>query len=285
MNASFDEHFFTSSDGLQLYYREFGCDRPGTPVICLPGLTRNSRDFECTAMRISKTRRVITPDFRGRGKSAIDPDWKNYHPATYVADTLALLAACRIEQVIVIGTSLGGLCAMGLAAARPGLVSGVVMNDIGPEINPAGVARIQSYTGRLTPVQSWDDAVKQTQEVYGTWLPDLDEAGWLAMAQRAYREADDGVPVLDFDPGIGRAVRELPPAGTDPWLMFDALQQTPVTLLWGVDSDILTIDIIKSMQARKPDLKVVPVANRGHTPLLDEPECVAAIDELLKDVP
>tara|TARA_R110002049_G_scaffold93308_14_gene230804 strand:- start:3064 stop:3921 length:858 start_codon:yes stop_codon:yes gene_type:complete len=285
VTASFDEHFFTSSDGLQLYYREFGANNAGTPVICLPGLTRNSRDFERIAARIGKSRRVITPDFRGRGKSARDPEWQNYHPATYVADTLALLAALEIDRVIVIGTSLGGLCAMGLAAARPGLVSAVVMNDIGPEINPAGVARIQSYTGRLTPVRNWDEAVQQTREVYGKWLPGLDEADWLSMAQRAYREGAGGVPELDFDPAIGRAIRELPPAGADPWQLFDALIDTPVTLLWGVESDILSSEIIASMQARKPNLKVVPVANRGHTPLLDEPECVTAIDELLRDVP
>lgn len=285
MTADFDDHDYTSNDGLRLYYREFGADNPGTPVICLPGLTRNSQDFASTAERIGVSRRVLTPDFRGRGRSAWDPDWKNYHPASYVQDTLTLLDELAIREIIVVGTSLGGLCAMGLAAVRPGLVAGVVMNDIGPEINPAGVARIQSYTGRLTPVKSWDDAVQQTRDVYGMWLPGLDDAGWLAMAQRAYREGDDGIPVLDFDPAIGRAIRDLPPGEADPWALFDALADTPVTLLWGVDSDILTLKIVDAMQARKPDLKVVPVANRGHAPLLDEPECVAAIDQFLRDVP
>ena len=274
---------YESSDGLSLYYRDFGSDRPGTPVLCLPGLTRNSRDFEDFANRIEHRRRVLTPDLRGRGYSDYDPNWTNYHPGTYISDAWRLLDTLRIDRVIVMGTSLGGLCAMAMSTEQPERIAGVIMNDIGPEIAAAGLQRVQEYTGRLPPVASWDEAVDQARDIYGHWLPGLTDADWRKMARRAYRE-QDGAPRLDFDPNVGRAVREVGAQKGDPWALFASLQATPVTLLWGVDSDILTRDIWERMQAMKPDLEVVAVANRGHVPLLDEPECIAAIDAMLDAV-
>lgn len=275
---------YESEDGLSLYYRDCGAEQPGTPVICLPGLTRNSRDFEDFATRLEDRRRVLTPDLRGRGFSDYDPNWQNYHPLTYVNDTWRLLDTLGIERVIVMGTSLGGLCAMAMSMMNNGRIAGVIMNDIGPEIAEVGLKRVQEYTGRLPPVTSWEEAAAQTREIYGAWLPDLPDAMWQTMARRAYREID-GVVRLDFDPNIGRAVREVGPQKGDPWALFASLKETPVTLLWGVDSDILTRDIWERMLEIKPDLEVVPVADRGHVPLLDEPECIAAIDRMLETVP
>ncbi len=284
MTTADNAAFFASSDGLRLYYRDFGSDRPGTPVICLPGLTRNSRDFEDLANYLSDRRRVITIDFRGRGFSDHDPNWQNYHPPTYVDDVVTLLDHLGIDRVIIIGTSLGGLCAMAMASLHHDRLAGAVMNDVGPEVNPAGLARVQEYTGRVPPVTSWDEAIEQSKEIYGDWLPGLSNEDWQKMAWRAYREHEGGVPRLDIDDNIGRAVREIGPQKGDPWALFDALKDKPVTLLWGVNSDILTEDIIDRMVLRKPDLEVVPVADRGHVPLLDEPECIAAIDAFLERV-
>lgn len=274
---------YDSADGLSLYYRDFGSGNPGTPVLCLPGLTRNSRDFEEFATRIEGRRRVLTPDLRGRGYSDHDPDWTNYHPGTYVGDAWHLLDTLEIDEVIVMGTSLGGLCAMAMSMQQPERIAGVIMNDIGPEIAPEGLQRVQDYTGRLPPVADWDEAVAQSREIYGAALPGLSDADWRKMAWRAYRD-HGGVPTLDFDPNIGRAVREVGAQKGDPWALFDSLRSTPVTLLWGEESDILTRDIWERMQAVKPDLEVVAVANRGHVPLLDEPECIAAIDAMLDAV-
>ena len=289
MSAASNAHFFESSDGLQLYYRDFGRDNGGTPIICLPGLTRNSRDFEDLAKYLSKDagagRRVITPDLRGRGFSDHDPEWRNYHPGTYVQDSWALLDTLGIEQVIVIGTSLGGLCAMAMSAQHPDRIAGVIMNDIGPEIDPAGLARVQDYTGRVPPVANWDEAAEQARTIYGEWLPGLSSDDWQKMAWRAYRENEDGIPKLDIDSNIGEAVRKLGPQKGDPWSLFDTLKDTPVLLLRGVMSDILSEDIVDKMIGRKPDLQVVRVADRGHVPLLDEPECLAAIDAFLRKVP
>lgn len=283
MSRATNSHYFQSSDGLNVFYRDFGGQNDGTPVICLPGLTRNSRDFDDLAHRVSNRRRVITIDFRGRGYSDYDPDWKNYHPLTYVSDVWMLLDILNIPRVIVVGTSLGGLCSMLMAAECSDRVAGVIMNDIGPDINPAGLARIAEYTGRLPPVSSWSAAAQQTKEIYGHCLPGLSDEDFDVMARRAYREIDGQIR-LDIDVNIGRAIREVGAQKGDPWQLFAALSDTPVTLLWGVMSDVLTEDITDKMKAAKSDLKVVAVPGRGHVPLLDEPECLAAIDSFLEAV-
>ena len=287
MSESSNEHYFRSADGLNLYYRDYGGPSDSspvcTPVICLPGLTRNSRDFEELANYLSDRRRVITIDFRGRGYSDYDPNWQNYHPLTYVDDVWTLLDQLGINRVIVIGTSLGGLCAMVMAAQQCDRVAGVVMNDIGPDIDPVGQARIDAYTGRLAPVTSWEEAADQTQATYGQWLPGLTRGDFMRIAKRAFREIECNVPRLDMDVNIGRAIREVGAQKGDPWKLFSALQETPVTVLWGELSDILTLGIVEKMKLAKPDLDVVPVANRGHVPLLDETESLAAIDALLEE--
>lgn len=285
MSRDANAHYYKSTDGLNLFFRDFGSQNDGTPVICLSGLTRNSRDFEDLANYLSNRRRVLTVDFRGRGFSDHDPVWQNYHPLTYVADVWTLLDSLSIPKIIVVGTSLGGLCAMVMSAQQSERVAGVVLNDIGPEINPAGLERIQEYTGRMKPVATWEEAALQAREIYGHGLQDLTNADWDKMVRRGYRENAEGVPQPHMDANIGRAVREIGAQKGDPWALFDTLRDTPVTLLWGVLSDILTNDIIDEMKARKPDLKVVPIPNRGHVPLLDEPECLAAIDDLLQQVP
>ncbi len=279
-----NSHYYQSTDGLKLFFRDFGSQNDGTPIICLPGLTRNSRDFDDLANYLGDRRRVLTVDFRGRGFSEHDPNWQNYHPLTYVADVWTLLDSLSINKVIVIGTSLGGLCAMVMAAQHGERLAGAVMNDIGPEINPAGLERIQEYTGRMAPVTSWAEAAAQAKDIYGHWLRGLSDDDFMVLAKRGYRENEQGVPQLDIDANIGRAVREIGAQKGDPWALFDALGDKPVTLLWGAMSDILTEDIVGKMKARKPDIQVVPVANRGHVPLLDEPECLAAIDSFLERV-
>jgi pimeloyl-ACP methyl ester carboxylesterase len=160
----YSERFYRSRDGLQLYYRDYPGDSSKVPVLCLHGLMRNCRDFEVLALRIAQGRRVITPDFRGRGRSQYDPLWMNYHPMTYVADTWALLADAGIDRVIAIGTSLGGLVVMLMAGVRAQTFAGVVLNDIGPEVDPVGAERIRSYAGRFSRPRSWDEAIEQTKD-------------------------------------------------------------------------------------------------------------------------
>jgi len=284
MPATDTPRSYRSHDGLELFYRDFAPDSPGVPVLCLPGLTRNSRDFEDLGLHLSATRRVLAPDLRGRGFSQHDPDWRNYHPGTYVRDVLTLLDLLRIERVIIIGTSLGGLIAMAMALRDPTRLRGVVLNDVGPEIAPEGLARIRKYTGRLPPVADWNEAIAQTREVYGAALPGLSADDWRKMARRAYRESDDGIPRLDIDPGIGEAVRVVGPQTLDPWQAFDALRETPLLVLRGAMSDILSEATLKRMQERNPDLTAVTVPDRGHVPLLNEPECISAIENFIRSL-
>ncbi|MBI1182053.1 MAG: alpha/beta fold hydrolase [Alphaproteobacteria bacterium] len=276
---------YLSPDGLELFYREFGePGAAGTPVICLPGLTRNSRDFIKLAQHLCRDRRVICPDLRGRGFSAYDPEYKNYHPGTYVRDVLALLERLGIGRVVSVGTSLGGLMTMVLAGAKQITLAGAVLNDVGPILGP-GIARIQSYTGKAEPVKDWDQAVRQARFVYGAALPDLSEEQWRAFTRRGYRE-DGGRIRLDYDPKIGDAIRETPPPApdADPWPLYMRLEGVPTVVIRGGLSDILEQDCFEEMGRRKPDARLVTVPNRGHVPLLDEPEALAAIDALLRDV-
>jgi pimeloyl-ACP methyl ester carboxylesterase len=285
--TGWQDRYFESSDGLTLYYREYPAATTGRlPVMCLPGLTRNSRDFEALALRLQRAgRRVLTPDLRGRGRSQHDPNWSNYHPGTYLGDLERLQEAADAERVVIVGTSLGGILAMLIAATRPQAIAGAVLNDVGPEIAPEGLQRISQYVGRHAPVGSWEEATEQVRSTYGLALPGLTDEEWLAFARRSYVEVG-GVPRLDMDPMIGEAVRAAPAgAAPDLWPAYAALAPLPALALRGELSDVLSESTFERMAREKPDLRCVSVARRGHPPLLDEPECLTAIDEFIAALP
>jgi pimeloyl-ACP methyl ester carboxylesterase len=280
------ERWFDSADGLRLYYRDYAAESPGRlPVLCLPGLTRNSRDFEHVALRLRASRRVLCADLRGRGRSQHDPNWQNYHPGTYLGDIARLLDDAGVERCVYFGTSLGGILTMLTAATEPQRLAAAILNDVGPEVDPAGLARIASYVGRFPPARTWEDAVKLVRTTYGIALPDLTDEQWHDYTRRSYSDVD-GSPKLDMDPMIGEAVRSAPAAAApDLWPVFSALAPVPTLVLRGATSDILSRATLDRMQAEKPDLVRVEVPNRGHVPLLDEPEAVAAIDGFLDRLP
>jgi pimeloyl-ACP methyl ester carboxylesterase len=281
------ERYFTSGDGLRLFYRDFAPQSAPArlPVLCLPGLTRNSRDFTHVAERIRRDRRVLCADLRGRGRSQHDPVWQNYHPGTYLSDIGLMLRDAEVDRCVLLGTSLGGILSMLLTAMNPGLVAGVILNDVGPEVAAEGLARIASYVGRATPPQTWDEAVTTVRETYEIAMPGLSHEQWQAYARRSYSDVD-GAPRLDMDPMIGEAVRSAPAAAApDLWPLYAALQPVPTLALRGATSDILSAATFERMQREKPDLVRVEVPDRGHTPQLDEPVSVAAIDEFLARTP
>ena len=280
--APFREVCYSSADGLRLYaraYEEAGIEGPA--VLCLPGLTRNSRDFEVLAPHLARRYRVLCPDLRGRGYSERDSNCQNYQPVTYLADILALLKTLSVPRVAIIGTSLGGLLAMMLAASQRDIVAGIVLNDIGPEIDPAGLERIRGYAGQLPAVRTWAEAVMQLRSVHGQAWPGLDDATWMRLARRSYRENASGTPVLDCDPGVGNALRSAPARPADLWPLWAALGPVPALAIRGELSDILSPATFERMQREKPDLVRQTVAQRGHVPLLDEPDCLPAIDAFL----
>lgn len=276
------EYWFNSHDGLRLYSRVYCAAAADAPVVlCLHGLMRNGRDFEELAMRLAARARVIVPDVRGRGLSARDPNFNNYQIPVYLQDLLPLLAGLGAARVTVIGTSMGGLMAMVLAVTQPGLVSRIVLNDVGPEIDPAGLERIRGYAGRAVPVRSWPEAVSQLRDTYGGAWPGLSDERWEKIARLSYRADAKGVPVPDADPLIAEPLRNTSAAAPELWPLWGALAKVPVLAIRGAHSDILSAATLARMQVAKPDLKVLTVPNRGHAPLLDEPECLAAIDEFL----
>lgn len=282
MAAVDEDYYFASVDGLRLYCRAYGpTRRDSVPILCLPGLTRNSRDFTDFATRLSARTEVLAADLRGRGLSAWDPDPTHYQLANYVRDAWTLLDSRHAQRVLIVGTSLGALMGMVMAAMQPQRIAGVVLNDAGPQFDPAGLRRIAGYAGKLPPVSSWAEAAAQTRSVYEIALPGLSDQQWLDYARRGYRENAEGVPIPDVDPRIGDAIKGASAAPADLWPLYAQIKSVPMLVIRGALSDLLSADTVMRMAREKPDLQHVTVAGRGHTPLLDEPECVAAIDAFL----
>lgn len=282
--AAYRERHLSAQDSLPLYYREYGdALSAGAPVVCLGGLTRNSKDFHDLATHLAPDRRVVCPDYRGRGRSAYDPDWRNYNARTYINDIKHLLAAANLHGTVFVGTSLGGVLAMVMCVAAPIGVAGVVLNDIGPTVPSEGFGRILEYIKTDRPQPDWETAARHLRKLLPT-LGLADDAEWLRMARHTFREAPDGQLHFDWDINLARpliAAREPTP---DLWPYFRALRQIPALAIRGERSDILTADTFDRMAREKPDLRRLTVAGKGHTPTLDEPEAVAAIDELLAAV-
>jgi len=279
------QYWFDSHDGLRLFSRVYPGPGAGAPVVlCLHGLMRNGRDFEELAARLAARCRVIVPDVRGRGLSARDPQPNHYQIPIYLGDVLSMLTGLGAARVTVIGTSMGGLMGMVLAATQPGLISGLVLNDVGPEVHPEGLERIRSYAGKSAAVRSWAEAVAQVRSTYGAAWPGLSAERWEKIVRLSYRANAQGVPEVDADPRISELLPNTEATAPDLWPLWGALAKVPILVIRGAHSDILGAATLTRMQREKPDLKVLTVANRGHAPLLDEPECVAAIDEFLAAV-
>ena len=285
MPTSYTETIWTSHDGLPLYSRVYeGPESSADTVLCLHGLTRNSRDFEDLAPHLQSRYRVIVPDVRGRGRSARDPNPQNYQPAIYLQDILGLMDSLGVARASVIGTSMGGLLAMMMGVGHRARVAAMVLNDMGPEVDPNGLDRIKGYAGRLPPPKNWEDAIAQTHSMFGNAWPNLSADRWATLTRRAYRENENGVLAVDADPMIGEVLRAAPAAAPNLWPFWKALNGIPTLAIRGVQSDILSAATFAKMKAENSELKQLEVAQRGHAPLLDEPECVAAIDAFLERV-
>jgi pimeloyl-ACP methyl ester carboxylesterase len=276
------EYWFESHDGLRLFSRVYATHSASAPVVlCLHGLTRNGRDFEDLAPHLAKRYRVIVPDVRGRGLSQRDTEPGNYKMPVYLRDLENLLDGLGADSVCVVGTSMGGLMAMTLGATRPARVSRIVLNDVGPELDPVGLERIRRYAGRSPSVATWAEAIAQLRQLFGTTWPRLPEARWEAIARRSYRMNAAGMLEPDADPMIGEVLRNSAGAARDFWPLWAALRQIPVLALRGELSDLFSAQTMARMQQEHPALEAATIPQRGHTPLLDEPECLDRIDRFL----
>lgn len=285
LTAAFTERWLTAQDGLRLYWRDYGDPlAPGLPVLCLSGLTRNSKDFHDLATHLCGGRRVICPDYRGRGRSQYDPDWRHYEPRTYLDDLRHLVAAAGVHRFAVIGTSLGGILAMALRAMMPTAVAGAVLNDVGPDVAQGGLDRIIDYIGRDRPQPDLGAAEAHLQAV----LPNLTFRGgngWRKLTENTFRPGEDGLLHFDWDIRIVEPLRRSKPGDMPPlWPLFRGLAGVPVLVVRGGRSDVLTAECLAAMAAAMPDMAQVVVPDTGHAPALDEDEVVAAIDALLKRV-
>lgn len=281
---AWDDRYWISRDGLTLHYRNYAGQSDRPPLLMLHGLTRNARDFEHVAERYAGDWRVIAVDFRGRGLSEWDPDSSRYAPATYADDVLQLLDELEIPEAIFLGTSLGGLVTMTVAAGAPQRIAGALLNDIGPDLDLGGIDRIKSYVGKPIRFRDWDDAAERFKARAGDVHPSYDRPDWLRFAKRACRETEHGVE-FDYDMAIAEPFN----AGdtgeiADAWPYYRALEGRPVLVLRGVLSDLLPEAAFNRMATEIDDVEAVTVPDVGHVPDLGEPEAVAAIDRLLERV-
>ncbi|WBO22060.1 alpha/beta fold hydrolase [Sphingomonas abietis] len=291
VSQRYEDGWWQSTDGLKLHYRDYpgGADakadgRP--PILCIPGLTRNARDFEALAERLSPEWRVICVDLRGRGESPQSPDSASYTPPTYVLDIGALYVALGIDKAVLLGTSLGGLIAMLMALTTPERLAGVLLNDIGPVIDPAGISRIRSYVGKSASWPTWLHAARALAETERDVFPRYMLEDWLLLAKRRCRLTSAGRIVFDYDMRIAEPIRQVTEDAPAPdlWPAFSALRGRPLALVRGGRSDLLSAKLADEMVSRLPGLDLTTVPDVGHAPTLDEPEAVAAIDRLLDRV-
>ncbi|HTT48443.1 MAG TPA: alpha/beta hydrolase [Pseudolabrys sp.] len=287
MTAEPQSVFISAPDGLRLHARCYGRrSAPALPVVCLPGLARTEADFETLAEALagdaSRPRRVIALDYRGRGRSEYDKEPANYNFQVELADVLAVIAALDAARAVFVGTSRGGILAMLLAAIRPAAIAGVVLNDIGPVIEPKGLIRIKGYVGKLPQPRSFEEAAEILRRLFDAQFPKLGPDAWLASAHRTFRE-ENGALVPTYDVNLAKTLegvdfdKPFPPL----WAQFDALAHAPVMAIRGANSDILSAATVEAMRARRADMETIEVPDQGHAPLLVEPEIIARIADFV----
>ncbi|MCH4152191.1 MAG: alpha/beta hydrolase [Sphingobium sp.] len=287
--ARYDDKYWWSGEGLRLHYRDYAADaahadRPA--LLCLPGLTRNARDYARFAERYAGEWRVICPEMRGRGESAYAKDPMTYVPLTYVQDLERLLADIAPQKFVAVGTSLGGILTMIMAPTHRDRLAGALINDVGPTIEEAGLDRIRHYVGTGGSHLTWVHAARAVAETQARNYPDYTLEDWLGMAKRLYRLNSSGRIVLDYDMRIAEPFK-VPgnESGVDMWPVMAAFRDLPTLILRGELSDLMSEATGRRMEREigaSADYVVVPQV--GHTPTLEEPEAVAGVERLLARV-
>jgi len=284
MSGRYEDHYVTVRDGLRLHYRDYAGAADKPPILCLHGLTRNSRDWTEFAERYSPGFRVLALEFRGRGGSDYDPVPQRYNPVTYAGDVIELLDQLAVDQAIFAGTSLGGLVTMTTAAMAAQRIFATIMNDVGPDVDVEGVNRILTYVGNDRRFGSWDEAADAIAANYGASFERYTHDDWVKMAKRNCRE-ENGEVRFDYDMAIAEPFKTTGPTpNVDLWPFFRVLAEKPLLVVRRAKSDLLTEATARRMQQVAPHMKLVVVPAVGHAPELNEPEAVAAIDDFLKNL-
>lgn len=284
-DIAYTDGSWESSDGLSLHYRDYPgrLDRP--PILCIPGLTRNARDFEPVVEAFAGEWRVICAELRGRGESDYAKDPSSYVPAQYVADIATLLDHAGLDKVVAMGTSLGGIITMLLALTHEDRLAGAVINDIGPDIEATGLDRIKGYVGQGRSYPTWMHAARALRDSSGHIYPSFATSDWLRLAKRLMAVTGSGRIAFDYDMKIAEPMLEAEePVGFDMWPAWRALAGRPVTVLRGELSDLLSEATFRRMAQEVEGVDAVTVPGVGHTPTLEEPEAQAAIARLLAKI-
>jgi pimeloyl-ACP methyl ester carboxylesterase len=267
--------FVTAPDGLRLHVREYGSrEAPGVPVVCLPGLTRTVADFAVLAPVLAndtpRKRCVIAIDSRGRGQSDYDTNPENYNLAVELADVVTVLTTLGVGPAVFIGSSRGGLLTMLLGAAHPAAIAGVVLHDIGPVIEPKGLARLKTYVGKLPQPQNFAEGAEILQRLFAPQFPKVRPQQWLGAAHRTWA-VKDGALQPTYDVRIARALADVDIENPLPqlWNEFDSLSRVPILVIRGAMSDILSAATVAAMAARHPGLQSIEVPDQGHVPELE----------------
>jgi pimeloyl-ACP methyl ester carboxylesterase len=288
---AFANRFFSAPDGPTLHMRDYGSPLdPGLPVVCLPGLSRNAADFGPLAEALAagtagQRRRVVAIDYRGRGLSDFDADWRNYELNIETADIDAMLTAAEVHAAIFVGTSRGGFHVMSLAVRRPGLLLGAVLNDIGPAIEPQGFTRIRHYLRQMIAPGSLADAIDCLKKIMSAQFPALSDADFETHARATFQKAD-GSFGLTFDPKLVKPLdrlqldEPLPPV----WSLFDALADLPLLVIRGSNSDVLSPATLAEMARRHKDCATYIAEGQGHAPLLYDKRAIGRIAEFVAKV-
>jgi pimeloyl-ACP methyl ester carboxylesterase len=278
--------FVSGPDGLRLHVREYGSRSPQKlPVVCLPGLTRTVADFDALAPALAKAgpRRVIAVDLRGRGQSEYDRNPENYNLLVELGDVVAILTALAIGPAVFVGSSRGGLLSMHLAVAHPTAIAGVVLHDIGPVIEPKGLARLRSYVGKLPQPRNFPEGAEILRTVFHGQFPNLTPEQWLASAKHTWQQKDDGSLTPTYDVNLSRTLNAidietpLPPL----WNEFEALARVPMLVIHGERSDILSAETVAAMSARHPGMEIIEVPDQGHVPLLDSHDIIQRLTDFV----
>jgi pimeloyl-ACP methyl ester carboxylesterase len=281
--SGFTSYFITAPDGLRLFVRRYGkASERHLPIVCLPGLTRNGADFHEIATALTsdpaQSRLVLTIDARGRGRSDYDPNPENYAFPVELADVVAVLTALEIGPAIFLGTSRGGILTMLLGATRPGAIAGVILNDIGPLIDPKGLVRLKGYVGKMPSPRTFAEGAEILRRLGDAQFTEMTVEQWLEQARRTWKDVN-GRPVLDYDPKLSKTLEAvdlespLPPL----WAQFDSLARVPMMVIRGANSDLLSSATVEAMRTRRLDIDVVEVPAQGHAPLLAEADVIARI--------
>ncbi|HEV2558406.1 MAG TPA: alpha/beta hydrolase [Microvirga sp.] len=275
MTGGYRDFYVSGGDGLKLYARDYGpAASDALPVVCLPGIARHSEDFHALASALAadprRPRRVLAPDYRGRGRSEWDKDWRRYDVRVELDDVIQTLVAAGIPRAVFVGTSRGGIIAMGLGALRPAVLAGVVLNDIGPAIDAKGLMRIRGYVGKLPTPRSLTEGGQILKQIMDAQFPRFTAQQWEGLARGMWKETDGGL-VLAYDPQLMRTLEAFDPETPLPdlWPLFEGLKRVPTMVLRGANSDILSPATVKRMKSLHPRLEAVTVADQGHAPVLE----------------